>query len=157
MKTKLAVLLLCCAIGSELKAGSQFQRLKTVDIVVEDLSTDAVKLGLTREDLESTALVALKSKLPKISVGKVATSYVYINVTLVCSEYVCAANADVSLNRPSTVLEDDNQTKVGLSLANVWHANMLFIGPRDTMSHRVKEYLDEALTTFAAEWYKANP
>lgn len=157
MKTKLAVLLLCCAVGSELKAESKFQRLKTVDIVVEDLTTDAVKLGLTREDLESTALVALKSKLPKIAVSKAAVSYVYINVTLTCSAYVCAANADVSLNRPSTVLEDDKQTKVGLALANVWHENTIFIGPRDTMSHRVKEYLDEALTTFAAEWYKANP
>src|SRR5258705_6900585 len=125
MKTKLAVLLLCCAIGSELKAGSKFQRLKAVDIVVESLNTHAAKLGLTKEDLESTALVALKSKLPTIAVGKSAVSYVYINVTLVCSEYVCAANADVSLNRPSTVLEDDNQTKVGFSSANVASAQIL--------------------------------
>lgn len=157
MKNKLAVLLLCCAVGSELKAESKFQRLKTVGIVVEDLSTNAVKVGLTREDLESAAFVALKSKLPKIAVGKAAVSYVYINVTLTCSEYVCAANADISLQRPSTVLEDDEETKVGFQMANVWHENTLFIGPRDTMSHRVKEYLDEALTNFAAEWYKANP
>lgn len=157
MKTKLAVLLLCCAIGSGLHAQTvPFRRLKSVEIVVEDMSTDAVKVGLTREDLESTALVALKSKLPKIAVGKTAASFVYINVTLVCSEYVCASNADVSLSRPTTVLDDEN-TEVGFKIANVWHKNTLFLGPRDTMSHKVKEYVDEALTQFAAEWYKENP
>jgi hypothetical protein len=125
--------------------------------VVEEMSSDAVKLGLTREDLESTALVALKSKLPKISVSKITGSYMYINVTLVCSEYVCAANADVSLSRPTKVLDDDDKTEVGLAMANVWHKNKLFIGSGDSMSHNVKEYIDDALTQFAAEWYKENP
>lgn len=97
MKTKLAVLLLCCAIGSELKAQSKFQRLKTVDILIENLTPAAEKLGLTRGDLESVALVALKSKVPKITVSGKAMSYVYVNVTLACSEYACAANADVVL------------------------------------------------------------
>jgi hypothetical protein len=157
MKTKLALLLLCCATGSGLHAQTTpFRRLKSVEIVVEDMSTDAAKVGLTREDLESTALVALKSKLPKIAIVNTVGSYVYINVTLVCSEYVCAANVDVSLSRPTTVLDDD-KTEVGFQMANVWHENMLFISPRDTMSHRVKEYVDEALTSFAAVWYKANP
>jgi hypothetical protein len=159
MKTKLAVLLLCCIIGSGLQAQtlSPFPRLKAVDIVVEDLSTDAEKVWLTKGDLESVALVALKSKLPKVDVRKAAISYVYINVTLVCTEYVCAANADISLNRPTTVLEDDRKAEVGFLMANVWHVNTLFISSRDNMAHRVKEYIDEAITSFAAEWYKANP
>jgi len=87
VKTKLAVLLLC-TIGSGAQAQTPpLLRLKTVDIVVEDLSADAGKLGLTKEDFESVALVALKSKLPKVAVSKAAMSYVYINVTLVCGEY----------------------------------------------------------------------
>lgn len=114
MKTKLVVLLLCCIGGSELQAQTtSFHRLNTVSIVAEDLSSDAEKLGITREDLESVAMVGLKSKLPKITVGRTAMSYVYVNVTLVCSDYACAANTDVSLNRPTTVLEDDDHTQVG--------------------------------------------
>ena len=42
-------------------------------------------------------------------------------------------------------------------MANVWHKNTLFMGPREMMAHAVKEFIDEALTSFAAEWYKANP
>jgi len=82
---------------------------------------------------------------------------VYINVTVTCGEHVCAANADVSLDRPATILKDDDKTEVGFSMANVWHKNTLFMGPREMMAHAVKEFIDEALTSFAAEWYKANP
>ena len=104
MKTKFTVLLLCCAFGSGLKAQSSdqnnFLQLKTVDIVVEDLDhdPDAGKLGLTREDLESVALVALKSKAPKdkdkrkrqnCHVVRVHQRYGYLRGTRLCSKRRC--------------------------------------------------------------------
>jgi len=102
-------------------------------------------------------MVALKRSLPRLTVSKKVASYLYVKVTLTCSEEVtCAANVDVALKRPATILENGSHAEVGFTLANVWEENWVLLGGWETMSKQVKDTVEEGITNFAAEYYKSN-
>jgi hypothetical protein len=56
-----------------------------VTVVVEDLDKIEEDIGLSKELLESQAMVALKSDLSKVKFNKAANSVVYVNVLAVAA------------------------------------------------------------------------
>ncbi len=122
-----------------------------VKFLVESLAPATKELGITREDLRSTALVALRSKLPRLEVSRDAKTYIYVSVVA----YPVAGGfaAHVSMQLYKYVWKKN----LSLVLEVYWNESSLLAGPRSDASRRVGEEVEKYLTRFAADWDKANP
>jgi len=63
---------------------------------------------------------------------------------------------ETSLTRPVMIFKQD-MSQFGFNSARVWNGGVLLTGPSNNMSTRIREVVDEQLTTFAADYYKTKP
>ena len=159
------VFFLILAFPPESSASGELAKLREISILVETLSSDAKKLGLTRSMLKNHVFVFLRGKMPQLTVKDFALPYIYINVALAVAHRVSRQEAgyfgsvSVQVRRHVSLLDDqDLSPMAGLFFATVWlEIDALIGGKRDRASSQVLEYLDEQLTEFAADWYRDNP
>ncbi len=137
--------------------------LSQTSILVEDLTADGKTIGLSKKSLESQMLVGLRRDIPRLAVRENAHPYLYLNVNLgrLTTEggQVLGFSACVSLQmkRPVWIQEDVGFDEVTFTMATVWEKATHVAGTRRDIRQLVKESIDEALTLFAADYYRQNP
>jgi hypothetical protein len=153
---RLVLFLLLATSISPVCYGQKFKDLKELGIVVEDLDADATNAGLTRDNLDSQTLVAIKRDIPKLKISETANSYLYIRVTTIADKTGCAINFFISLNRLVNVVGDGG-SETGPTRAAVWDKGILLTGACGHMPSKLHEVINDEVTLFAAEYYKENP
>jgi hypothetical protein len=135
--------------------------LKSLHLIVEEVSTDARKAGITESDLEVQTLVALKRSIPAVTI-RAGGPFIGITVTVLENKPVVgqslgyAAYVYVDVARPVMILSDDGNS-IPISLAaTVWDKGTLVTGTRSDIAGQVKDVLDLFLTQFSVDYYKQN-
>ncbi len=102
--------------------------------------------------------------MPRLEVGKDAYPLISLHVDVVKVRDIggrlqgCAACLDINVHRPVRILTDDVENiAVDLDIAEVREKATLLSGPCERMRRQVQDKLDDVLTKFAADYYKANP
>src|SRR6266478_2163678 len=68
-------------LGPRLNAAQELKNLHQVQIVIEDLSEiQSHAIGLSKKDLESQTLVALKRDIPRLQISDTANAIFYVNI-----------------------------------------------------------------------------
>ena len=137
-----------------------FKGLQRVGILVEELKKETTDTGLTRESLHDEILVALKRDVPKLKVvddkALLGVFRVYLNITSVHTATVwVAAHVQIALHRRVEIIGDDG-TKY-FTVATVWEDNAVLYDPVEQLPSRIRDYISQAMTEFAAEYYNENP
>jgi hypothetical protein len=155
----LAGVLICFLAAPEsTKCQQELTGLQRIHIVIENLDKETADMGLNEKSLRDQILVALKRDIPKITIVDTlgASSFVYLQITsLLTATKGAAACVVVSLERPVQIIRDDGSKY--LSIAEVWKEGHIELGPVDHMPSRIRDRINEAMTAFAAEYYKQNP
>jgi hypothetical protein len=155
----IACVLICFLAAPELTKCQDFKGLRRTRIIIEDLGKDAENIGLTRESLEDQILVALKRDIPKLRiVDSPDASFVYLQLTSVqIGTYAVATFVQVCLERPAKMIGDDG---IEYSIvATVWKrgTNLGVGGSPAKMASLIRDEISQAMTEFAAAYYKDNP
>ncbi len=138
-------------------------RLRQTYIFVEPLDADAKTIGLSEKSLESQMLVGLRRDIPRLAIRKSTIPFLYLVVTVLRETSVggqeVGFSAVVMLNmkRPVAILEDVGVGEITIRTATVWYKGQLLVGTRTSIRQQVKDEIDEALTQFAADYYRQNP
>jgi hypothetical protein len=138
-------------------------RLRQTSILIEDLTADGKTIGLSEKSLESQMLVGLRRDIPRLAVRENARPYLYLNVNVgrltIDGGREIGFSACVSLQmvRPVWIQEDVGFDEVTFTMATVWDKATHVAGTRRDIRQLVKESIDEALTQFAADYYRQNP
>ena len=144
-------------------------KLKSVCVKVETLSSEARReFGLSREAIKKHVYVWLKGKLPRLRVERFTGTFaglcdvkaptLFVTINLDTLETTGAAirgyygSAEIQLWR--IALWESGNTGHGIAYDN----GSIIGGPSHAVVRAVNEVLNELLTDFAAEYYKAgNP
>ena len=144
-------------------------KLKTICVRAEDLSTTSKRhFNLSAKEIKNHVYVWLKAKLPRLQIeistgaDKGACSFflpaLWVDVTLDTTETVGGnirgyyGNVSLKLTR-NTRWESGN---IGRGIA--YSENWILTGPTTSARKQVFQTIDNLLTNFAAEYYKAgNP
>jgi len=134
-----------------------FKSLSGTRIVVEDFDSYERGIQLDEETLKSQAIVSVKRNIPKMRVeDKSVESYIYMNIRCMPTGTGTACDVRISLKRNIMVLTE-KLDPVGYGVGEVWHKGSMLVGPSSGMPERVRNTVDQLLTNFAADYYKANP
>jgi hypothetical protein len=136
--------------------------LRRVKILVEDMGTNAMQLGLTREMLEDQVLIAIKSKAPKLQYDPKAVPRLYVNINALLMGSSFAANVTLTLSRPVEILIGQDMIGQAISQrfwtpATVWYDERLVTGPSSGAVDEIQRALGHSLDAFVADYYRANP
>ena len=137
--------------------------LGQTSILVETLTADGKTIGLSKKSLKSQMLVGLRRDIPRLAVRENARPYLYLNVNLgrltTGGGRALGFSACVSLQmmRPVWIQEDVGFDEVTFTMATVWDKATHVAGTRRDIRQLVKDSIDEALTLFAADYYRQNP
>ena len=151
------------AASQEEKPFKPLTELSEVSIVVEGLSSETRRVGLSVESLESQALVAIRRDIPSLTVTNDAIPYLYINVLVIQTETVGGREigfvsfVKVQLKRPARIQSDDWGRELGFHMAGVWTTGGLLVGTRQSIAGQVMGEIDRNLKQFAADYYRHNP
>lgn len=137
-----------------------FSGLKGIDelsIIIQDLDSDALDVGLSKERLRKT--IELKLLMAGIKINK--SSPVYISYsTLVLGTSVgdrkvgYAIYHSLSLNQSVELNRDPSQTVLAVP---TWQQGSLLMVSPDSGASSVKSSLENLLDDFVVEYLKANP
>ena len=153
----LSLVILTLAVPVESR-GQNLAKLREVNILVEEMSSESKELGLTREDLKNHAFVLLRNKLPRLVINESATEHIYIRVHLAYSGLEGRRKVgyfgvtEVKVFRVVAIAKTKKFTA-----ASVWDNYNLLTGSLDRPTAFVRESLDRLLTKFAADWIRDNP
>jgi hypothetical protein len=168
----LAWALLCFFAAPELmktqasQALGDFKGLHRVAIAIERLSKADEDMGLTRDSLKDQILVALRRDIPKLEIisgdtsessahpaGAMAT--VYLAITSGHFGKNVASHVQIELLRGVEIIGDDGAKY--FAVATVWSDGGLGIDSVEQMPSRIRDRISQAMTAFAAEYYKEKP
>ncbi len=140
------------------------KRLRQTSILVEPLTPAAKTVGLSRKSLESQLLVGLRRDIPGLAVRESAGPFLYLQVIVLRAttgggqqEIGFSVIVRLEMLRPVMILEDEGVGEVTLAVVTVWDKGELLVGNRTSIRQQVKDEIDEALTEFAADYYRQNP
>ena len=127
--------------------------LSEVKIVVEELSREEKKLGLSEDQVKNHVFVLLQNKLRRRLVQDSVKPYVYVNINVgITDRGDYYGTVKVDIYRQVTI------NKTGkIFLASVWSGGISLTGPEGDAVNHVRSLLDQLLTGFAAAWYRDNP
>lgn len=114
--------------------------------------------GLTPEELRDHVTVLLRAKLPRLALtefGQIrgaAGLAVAVIVQKLPTGRGYYGSIEISLFRAATI---EATGKIGVP--SVWHQLHLLTGEPMRERALIRETLDQAVTTFAADWYRGNP
>src|SRR5262249_34670020 len=135
--------------------------LKSLHIVVNEVSADARKAGITESDLEAQTLAALKRNIPALTIRE-GGPFIGITVTVLENKTVggqplgYAAFVHVDVTRPVMILSDDGNSTPISHPAKVWDKGTLVTGTGNDIAGQVKDVLDLFLIQFSVDYYKQN-
>jgi len=135
--------------------------LMSLHLIVEEVSADARKAGITESDLEAQTLVALKRNIPEVTILE-GGPFIGITVTVLENKTVrgqslgYAAFVYVDVTRPVMILSDDGNAIPISHAAKVWDKGTLVTGTRNDIAGQVKDVLDLFLIQFSVDYYKQN-
>ncbi len=138
-------------------------RLRQTSILAESFHADAKTVGLSKKSLKSQMLVGLRRDIPRLAVRESAFPTLYLDVTMLRDTTVggrdlgFSACVNLSMVRRVMILEDEGVGEVTLAVVTVWDKGELLVGNRTSIRQQVKDEIDEALTEFAADYYRQNP
>jgi hypothetical protein len=121
-----------------------------------DLNVTGPRIAAIREsEFDDALLVALKSKVPRLSVSTTCPNRLVLNVQLydlsTTNLQVHFGVADLSLFRQATILETKQSTRVV-----VWSLLDHFWGPPSEARTSTLSALDSLVTSFSASYYRAS-
>jgi hypothetical protein len=90
--------------------------LQQVEIAVEEIGKLETDIGLTKEVLESQALVALRRDIPALKISRGSMPFLYVNVLAAEAGYGVAVHVSVALSRPARIL----MTPIRMKLLGQW-------------------------------------
>ncbi len=127
--------------------------LSEVKIVVEELSREEKKLGLSEDQVKNHVFVLLQSKLRRRLVKDSVEPHVYVNINVgITNGGAYYGTVQVDIYRQVTI------NKTGkILLASVWDGGISLTGPEGEAVNQVRSLLDQLLTSFAAAWFQDNP
>jgi hypothetical protein len=150
----LFVALLILAVPEE-SAGQYggLTELSEVKIVVEELSLEEKKLGLSEDQVKNHIFVLLQSKLRRRLVKDSVDPYIYVNINVgITDGGAYYGTVQVDIYRQVTI------NKTGrIFLTSVWSEGISLTGPEREAVNHVRSQLDQLLTGFASAWYRDNP
>lgn len=134
--------------------------MQRIGIVIDDLDTEEKNMGLTRESLTDVVLLALKRDVPKLTINEdsmVANNDIYVRITSsMVDQHNVVSFVEVSILRPAAIAGDSG-AKVLTPSATVWSRGKLLGSPLSSMRSHIRDYLNQAVTEFAAQYNKDNP
>ncbi len=151
--------LLVLVVPVESEGYAELAKLNEVSIVVAAFDRDAKELlTLNENDIKNQIFVFLRSKLPNLKVKETSLSSAMIAVNLgkiPAHGRTTVYYGEILLKvfRPVTIKKTGGLTYN----AAVWSRSAILAGPPDSATGNVREYLDQLLTIFAADWYRDNP
>jgi len=136
-------------------------KLKSVCVRVENTPFPAEVFGLTKDALGNYAYVWIKGKLPKLAADygtgracETGTPSLWITVNIDSLDQVRGYYGVVDVHLVRRTLWETGERGLGIA----YSASTIFKGGSRNAELQVKLILDELLTEFAAEYYKAgNP
>jgi hypothetical protein len=151
----LFLLALAPSISHAQQPEKKLKDLKRVIIVIENLGNEEKGLGLSTDELNAVAVVALKRDLPSLRIDQDAHAMFYVRVTAVQISCGYAVHVEVSLDRWVAVIGEDG-TEVTRIVATIWERGRELAGPANGMSSRIYECIREQATKLAADYYQQN-
>jgi len=137
-------------------ASQDLADLQHIGIVIEDLDPDSESVGLTKQFLSDMVLVGLKRDVPKLKIdNESVSSFFYVQITTVTLNNGTACAIDVALERPAMIVGDNG--KIFSTVAKVWDKGSLLKGPTSGTASRIRDFINDFVTAFAAQYYKDNP
>ena len=129
--------------------------LKSLHIVVDEVSAVARTVGITESDLKAKTLAGLKRNIPALTIREGGpfigiTVTVLENKTLIGQSFGYAAFIYVGVTRPVTILSNDGNSIPISHAAKVWDKGMLVTGTRNDIAGQVKDVVDLFLTQLSA-------
>lgn len=163
MRTYIELFIIVFSVGLVLHpfpaAADDLKKMSCLKLLVESPKAAEQELGFTREDLENALLVAVKVKMPRITVRSQCNDWLYLSLTALKGpaqdgrEITYAANVTMQALRPA-VLDATNEG----TIVRVWDNGRLLAGSRGEMRASVNRAIDTLVEAFAAAYYKAgNP
>jgi len=150
-----SLVLFCVASVSGQSHPREYERnalmgINAVKVVIEDLSSDAVHLGLSRDRLRT--LTELRLRQSGISMSPDALPYVYVRVNLLKTKGGYAAHVNVRVNAPVQLVHSSK-----MALATIWSEGSIHKGPASSCKQQVEDAVGEELDLFANDYLAANP
>jgi hypothetical protein len=133
-------------------------KLPQINIVIETIGPMAKELGLTVSDIKSQVVVALRNKVPKLRISESASDSFYVDVQVSAGKTVSGQKTDyygmvqLKVFRLGTIVATNMTRRV-----IVWDTRGILTGPLSDARIGVNEALDIVITSFAADWLRANP
>jgi hypothetical protein len=136
--------------------------IHAVNIVIETLDKAAEDEQITGGMLEDQVLVTLKSKVPALKYDRSASSYIYVNLTMISTTYQSFGNLDLEVHRSVEILvgaDHPGQTPLRrqFATATVWSTGTLFADAKGHAADKVGQILDRLLEELLADYFRANP
>ena len=151
---------LLLAIAKKKHDGKILADLPFLNIVVEKPSQDAQEAGLTESVLKSTALAALRTKIPNLRVDDscVAGLVVTLNLHQVKDASTVSSSMFVSSIALELLLGVTIEHNGRFTGASVWRRDSLATGNSQSARHTITRRLEDFVTEFAGKYYEdGNP
>jgi hypothetical protein len=121
--------------------------VRGVNIVVENLTDNASKCGITKNLLDAAVRLPLSNS--RITIVNGASQYLYVSaVFLVQSSSSCAAVYSLSFNKFVPSEKDTGE---------FWREGGIITGNPEYVSRNISNNLESFTKQFIAAWLKANP
>lgn len=144
--------------ASEIASAQNVNALKGIDtlgdLVIETLSPDAQRCGITPAGIDAAMRVTLDpSRLRIASSNTAAFPWLYARVSVIRrADGSCVAAVDLSLHRIVTIPATGD-----LVAAQVWDSGSLLTGGQVDFESRIPAQIRSLTQEFLAAWIKANP
>jgi hypothetical protein len=124
-------------------------------ITVDD---DSKSIGISNEFVGNVVLVGIKRDLPRLKLVSGHVSQLLVSIMcLKVDEELASCHVSIELLRPAFVLTDQSDDIVTRRNVAVWNKQRRMTGDRLQMASSVREFVAQATTEFAAEYYRQNP
>lgn len=157
LRNRWAVIMVCLLggvlfadLGNALE--SKFEGIGPLNVMVEELSADAVSAGFSKEELRT--IVELKLRQSGIPITENIGPFVYINLGIIHINGTDIFVYDLEICLLSPVILIHNGAK---TLARTWTTGGLGSEPKSSIKTVIKEKIESHLTKFCNEYLKANP
>jgi hypothetical protein len=120
-----------------------------IGLVVEPIGSDAVALGLSRQQIRSQTERRLRKA--GLTIAETALGRVYVHIGLVAGKLGYSGAVQVGFVQRVTL---GNGRR---SWGTTWERGRVLGGPHDSLAGHFGELLDDLLDSFIEDWLAANP
>lgn len=133
-------------LGSSLTWASALKGVREVDLLVENLDSDARSCGVSSDMIDAAIRLPISNTRLKL-VQKDGNGYVYANANIIDLGARCVMNLTLQYNKLSI-----SELQYGV----FWSKSSLWIWPKNDTKNQVEKEFDSFARQFIAAWLKAN-